>query len=132
LLPPIWSDAHHVVKRKTIRLDFLIELGCSLHCHIRDTHREVEFQVARKEFTVRNKLGLHARAAAKIVQTSSQFQSRMRIIKNGREADAKSMLDILTLSCPRGTRIELRADGKDAAEALAALALLFDNQFGEE
>jgi len=88
--------------------------------------------VVRKEFTIRNKLGLHARAAAKIVQTSSQFQSRIRIIKNGREADAKSMLDILTLSCPRGTRIELLAEGKDAAEALAALAVLFDNKFGEE
>ena len=88
--------------------------------------------MVRKEFTVRNKLGLHARAAAKIVQTSSQFQSRILIIKNGREADAKSMLDIMTLSCPQGTRIELRAKGKDAAEALAALAVLFDNKFGEE
>jgi phosphocarrier protein len=88
--------------------------------------------VVRKELTIRNKLGLHARAAAKIVQISNKFQSRIRIIKNGREADAKSMLDILTLSCPRGTRIELRAEGKDAAEALAALAVLFDNRFGEE
>jgi phosphocarrier protein len=42
------------------------------------------------------------------------------------------MLDILTLSCPRGTRIELRAEGKDASEALSALAVLFDNKFGEE
>lgn len=89
-------------------------------------------QLIRKELTIRNKLGLHARAAAKIVQTSNQFQSNIRIIKNGREADAKSMLDILTLSCPRGTRIELRAEGKDAADALTALAVLFDNKFGEE
>lgn len=89
-------------------------------------------QVVRKELTIRNKLGLHARAAAKIVQISNQFQSRISIIKNGREADAKSMLDILTLSCPRGTQIELRAEGKDAAEALAALAVLFDNRFDEE
>ena len=88
--------------------------------------------MVRKEFTIRNKLGLHARAAAKIAQTSTQFQSRIRIIKNGREADAKSMLDIMTLSCPQGTRIELRAEGQDAAEALAALAVLFENRFGEE
>ena len=88
--------------------------------------------MVRKEFTVRNKLGLHARAAAKIVQTSSQFQSSILIIKNGREADAKSMLDIMTLSCPQGTRIELRAEGKDAVEALTALAVLFDNKFDEE
>ena len=88
--------------------------------------------MVRKEFTIRNKLGLHARAAAKIVQTSNQFQSRILIIKNGREADAKSMLDIMTLSFPQGTRIELCAEGKDAAEALAALAVLFDNKFDEE
>ena len=92
----------------------------------------VENQVKRTEITIRNKLGLHARAAAKIVQTSTQFQSRISIIKNGREADAKSMLDILTLSCPQGTRIELCAEGKDAAEALAALTVLFDNKFDEE
>jgi phosphocarrier protein len=92
----------------------------------------VENQVKRREITIRNKLGLHARAAAKIVQTSTQFQSRISIIKNGREADAKSMLDILTLSCPQGTRIELCAEGKDAAEALAALTVLFDNKFDEE
>jgi len=97
-----------------------------------DIANRLEIRVVRKELTIRNKLGLHARAAAKIVQTSNQFQSRISIIKNGREADAKSMLDILTLSCPRGTRIELRAEGKDAAEALAALAVLFDNKFGEE
>ena len=95
-------------------------------------HYGTESQMVRKEFTVRNKLGLHARAAAKIVQTSSQFQSRILIIKNGREADAKSMLDIMTLSCPQGTRIELRAEGKDAVEALTALAVLFDNKFDEE
>jgi len=99
---------------------------------MRDIAKRLEIRVVRKELTIRNKLGLHARAAAKIVQTSNQFQSRISIIKNGREADAKSMLDILTLSCPRGTRIELRAEGKDAAEALAALAVLFDNKFGEE
>lgn len=94
--------------------------------------RGTEIQVLRKEFTIRNKLGLHARAAAKIVQTSNQFQSSICIIKNGQEADAKSMLGILTLSCPQGTRIEVTAEGEDAAEALAALAVLFDNKFGEE
>ena len=92
----------------------------------------VDNQVKRREITIRNKLGLHARAAAKIVQTSTQFQSRISIIKNRREADAKSMLDILTLSCPQGTRIELCAEGKDAAEALAALTVLFNNKFDEE
>ncbi len=97
-----------------------------------NARQDAEIQVQRKRFTVHNKLGLHARAAAKIVQISNQFQSRICIIKNGREADAKSMLDILTLSCPRGTRLEVCAEGDDAAEALAALAVLFDNKFGED
>ncbi len=97
-----------------------------------NAQQDAEIQVQRKRFTVHNKLGLHARAAAKVVQISNQFQSRICIIKNGREADAKSMLDILTLSCPRGTRLEVCAEGEDAAEALAALAVLFDNKFGED
>ncbi len=97
-----------------------------------NAQQDAEIQVQRKRFTVHNKLGLHARAAAKVVQISNQFQSRICIIKNGREADAKSMLDILTLSCPRGTRLEVCAEGEDAAEALAALTVLFDNKFGED
>ena len=88
--------------------------------------------MSRKEFIIRNKLGLHARAAAQIVQTTNQFHSRIRIFKNGQEADAKSILGILTLSCPQGTQIEVLAEGDDAAEALEALATLFDNKFGEE
>ena len=86
----------------------------------------------RQEFTILNKLGIHARAAAKIVQTSNQYRSRILIIKNGQEADAKSMLGILALSCPLGTRIEVSAEGVDADEAIAALATLFENKFGEE
>ena len=91
-----------------------------------------ENQVLRKDFIIRNKLGLHARAAAKIVQTSNKFYSSIRIIKNDREADAKSMLSILTLSCPQGTRVEVCAEGEDAAEALDALTVLFNDKFGEE
>jgi phosphotransferase system HPr (HPr) family protein len=89
-------------------------------------------RVLRKQLTVRNKLGIHARVASKIVQTSNQFQSSIRIIKNSREADAKSMLDIMALSCPRGTLIEISAEGEDSIEAIAALTLLFDNKFGED
>ena len=89
-------------------------------------------QVSRKQLTVRNKLGIHARVATKIVQTSNQFQSSIRIIKNSREADAKSMLDIMTLSCPQGTLIEICAKGEDSVEAIAALTVLFDDKFGED
>lgn len=89
-------------------------------------------QVVRRSFTISNKLGLHARAAAKLVQVTNQFQSRIRLLKNGQEADAKSILGILTLSCPQGTEIEVHAEGNDAAEAVKALALLIENKFGEE
>ena len=91
-----------------------------------------ETQVLRRQFTIYNKLGLHARSAAKIVQTTNQFQSRIRLYKNGQEADAKSILGILTLACPQGTRIEVHAEGADAAEAMEAIAVLFENNFGEE
>jgi phosphocarrier protein HPr len=91
-----------------------------------------ETQVLRRQFTIRNKLGLHARAAARIVQTTTQFQSQIRLLKNGQEADAKSILGILTLACPQGTRLEVYAEGEDAARAMDALALLFENNFGEE
>jgi phosphocarrier protein len=89
-------------------------------------------QVIRTSFAINNKLGLHARAAAKLVQITNQFQSRIRLLKNGQEADAKSILGILTLSCPQGTRIEVHAEGEDAAEAVKAMAGLFENNFGEE
>lgn len=89
-------------------------------------------QVVRRSFTIANKLGLHARAAAKLVQVTNQFQSRIRLLKNGQEADAKSILGILTLSCPQGSQIEVHAEGNDAAEAVKAMALLIENKFGEE
>jgi phosphotransferase system HPr (HPr) family protein len=89
-------------------------------------------QVVRRSFTINNKLGLHARAAAKLVQITNQFQSRIRLLKNGHEADAKSILGMLTLCCPQGTRIEVHAEGEDAAEAVKAVAVLFENNFGEE
>jgi phosphotransferase system HPr (HPr) family protein len=89
-------------------------------------------QVVRRSFTISNKLGLHARAAAKLVQVTNQFQSRIRLLKNGQEADAKSILGILTLSCPQGTEIEVHAEGNDAVEAVKAMALLIESKFGEE
>jgi phosphocarrier protein len=98
----------------------------------RDGAEDRETQVLRREFTIRNKLGLHARAAARIVQTTDRFQSNVRMIKSDQEVDASSILDILSLSCAQGTKVEVRAEGDDAPEAMAALAVLFENKFGEE
>ena len=96
------------------------------------TAMDCRTQVVRRSFTIANKLGLHARAAAKLVQVTNQFQSRIRLLKNGQEADAKSILGILTLSCPQGTQVEVHAEGNDAADAVKAVALLIENKFGEE
>ena len=84
------------------------------------------------ELTIANRLGLHARASAQLVQLAQQFQSDLLVEKNGESVDAKSVLSLLTLECPLGTRVVVRAKGQDADTALAAVAQLFENKFGEE
>jgi phosphocarrier protein len=81
---------------------------------------------------VRNKLGLHARAAAKLVTAAGRFRAKIAFEKDGNEVNAKSLLGILTLACPRGSFLTVRAEGVDAAEAVDALARLFEERFGEE
>jgi phosphocarrier protein len=81
--------------------------------------------------TLGNELGLHARAAAKIVQVSHKYRSRISFERNGMKADGNSILDILVLACPKGSSLTIRADGIDAQEAVAELRALIDNKFGE-
>ncbi len=78
-----------------------------------------------------NRLGLHARAAAKLAALANTFQADIFLEKNGAKADARSILDILTLGCPQGTEIRLRAEGPDAVQAIAAISELFFHYFGE-
>jgi phosphocarrier protein HPr len=80
---------------------------------------------------VLNRLGLHARAAAKIAALASQFQANIVLEKDGAQADARSILDILGLGCPQGTEIRLRAEGPEAFQAVAAISDLFYQYFGE-
>lgn len=84
------------------------------------------------DLAIKNKLGLHARAAAKIVQLSNSYSSNLTIKFNGQEVDGKSILSILTLACPKGSIISLRADGPDADKLLVAMERLIDDKFGEE
>jgi len=84
------------------------------------------------DFVIKNKLGLHARAAAKMVELSNSFSSNLTIQFNGQEVDGKSILSILTLGCPQGSIISLRADGPDADKLLEAVERLIDDKFGEE
>ncbi|HQL01407.1 MAG TPA: HPr family phosphocarrier protein [Smithellaceae bacterium] len=85
-----------------------------------------------KTFELKNKLGLHARAAASFVRVARQFQSEIFIERGGETVSGKSILGILTLACPMGSMITVRADGPDAFEAMAEIETLIENKFGEE
>ena len=86
----------------------------------------------RREVTIRNRLGLHARAAARFVHTANRFRSRVTASRDGRVMDGKSILGILLLAAAQGTVLELVAEGDDEAEAAAALAALVEGGFGED
>jgi phosphocarrier protein HPr len=83
---------------------------------------------------VRNRLGLHARAAAKLVRLTSRFKSEILLSRNGnnQQADARSILGVLMLAASQGTSLILSIDGEDEAEAGAAILRLFEEKFGEE
>lgn len=84
-----------------------------------------------KKVTIKNKLGLHARAAVKFVNLANRFSSSVKILKDGHEIDGKSILGILTLAAVQGTAITLRLSGEDEAEAFDALVALINNKFQE-
>lgn len=83
-------------------------------------------------FVIRNRLGLHARAAALLVKTANHFTSEIFIEKDGIEVNAKSIMGILMLAASKGSRITLRVEGKDSIQALQALGELIENKFGED
>jgi phosphocarrier protein HPr len=85
-----------------------------------------------RELEIINRLGLHARAAAKLVHAVGGYKSRVTLIKDGEEADAKSILGILLMAAPQGSRIWVRADGQDEEEAMATVTTLIQNRFDEE
>ena len=81
---------------------------------------------------IRNRLGLHARAAARFVHTASRYRARVTAARGGRTMDGKSILGILLLAAAQGTELDLAADGEDEAEAIEALSRLVEDGFGEE
>ena len=85
----------------------------------------------RRPITIINKLGLHARATAKLVATASEFDSTVRVCGKGREVDAKNIMQVMMLAASKGTDVELMADGPDEQEAIDALVALIDDYFGE-
>jgi phosphocarrier protein HPr len=87
--------------------------------------------MVEKELEIVNELGLHARAAAKLVHLASGFKSRVAVVAGGEEVDAKSILGLLLLAAPLGSRLIVRCEGADEAAAMQAIAALVADRFGE-
>ena len=85
----------------------------------------------KREIQVINKLGLHARASAKLTQLASSFTSAVWIARNGRRVNAKSIMGVMMLAAGIGSTVELETDGPDEEEAINALEKLFLQRFGE-
>jgi len=88
--------------------------------------------VQRQTLTIINKLGLHARAAAKLVKLASSFDSDITVRRDQREVNGKSIMGVMLLAASKGTEIELVVSGSDEDIALAELADLIESRFGEE
>jgi phosphocarrier protein HPr len=86
---------------------------------------------AQCRLKIRNKLGLHARAAVKFVQLASQFKADIKVKKDGQDANGKSIMGLLTLVAACGMEIEVAASGADAEQAVTALAALVNRGFDE-
>jgi len=84
-----------------------------------------------REITIINKLGLHARAAAKFVELASSFASEIHLIRDGRKVNGKSIMGVMMLAASRGTTLSIEADGDDEQEAVEALEGLVNERFGE-
>lgn len=85
----------------------------------------------RKRITIINKLGLHARAAAKFVKLASSFDSEVRLARGGHVVNGKSIMGVMMLAAAKGTELELAVEGRDAKEAVSKLEQLVLERFGE-
>lgn len=88
--------------------------------------------MTEREIEIVNRLGLHARAAAKLVHLAGRFESEVTLVQDGQEVDAKSILGILLLAAGQGNRLVIRCEGEDEDEAMASVSSLFAEGFGEE
>jgi phosphocarrier protein HPr len=88
--------------------------------------------VIENEVQIANRLGLHARAAARFVHLANRFQSRIIVVKDGTRVDGKSILGLLTLAAAKGTKLRVSADGEDERDAVEKLSDLVRSRFGEE
>lgn len=86
----------------------------------------------KENITIINKLGLHARAAAKLVAIASHYASSVQILKDGRQADAKSIMAVMMLAASKGSNLNFEIEGKDEADAWEAIETLINNRFDED
>jgi phosphocarrier protein HPr len=87
--------------------------------------------MAEKTLVIQNELGLHARAATKLVQLASKYPCDFTVTKDGHEVNGKSIMGVLMLVASKGTTVTLKAKGEKAGEVVAAVAALIDDKFGE-
>ena len=85
----------------------------------------------KRDIEIINKLGLHARASAKLTQTAGQFMSDVFLIKGARRVNAKSIMGVMMLAAGKGTKVELEVSGTDEVDAMDAVAALINDKFGE-
>jgi phosphocarrier protein len=85
----------------------------------------------QREAEIINKLGLHARAAAKLTQLAARYQCEVSLARNGRKVNAKSIMGVMMLAAGKGSRVTLETDGADEAEAMEAIVALIADYFGE-
>ena len=85
-----------------------------------------------KTFKIDNELGLHARAAAQFVKIASRYRSEIKVQKDSREVNGKSIMGILTLAAAKGSKIRITTIGEDSSKAMDELGALIDNKFGEK
>jgi phosphocarrier protein len=86
----------------------------------------------KREFVIKNRLGLHARAAAQLVQTANRFRAEVTVEKDGLEVNGKSIMGILMLAAPQGSRISVAVSGEDAEQAITAIGQMIEDGFGED
>jgi phosphocarrier protein len=93
--------------------------------------QEMKLSMQEREMTIMNRLGLHARAAAKLVTLSSRYASNVMLVANGRRANARHFIAVLMLSAAMGSAVRIQVNGSDESEAMRAVARLISNGFGE-
>jgi phosphocarrier protein HPr len=84
-----------------------------------------------KKLEIKNKLGLHARAAAMLVQTVNKFDAQVSFSKDGQTADGRSIMGVLTLAATQGSKVQVEASGEEAERVIRAIEKLIDNKFNE-